>query len=1100
MANHIYAKSEFSDVNGFDWQITIRKLTDREDQDYTFNVGPEGFVLTYENPDEYDILTAVVPSTVEFTMMFDPSDRGYFSDMYTDILSGEDGLFAVEIHKDQDNLNVLWWRGYILPEAITVEDITPYEQVVIRAVDGLAALSNVKYDVRVTTGDFILSHINQCLKQIPYLELYGVADKFTTVVDDFKASNGALSTFPYSVFVGHIAYLKVAKETFFNKDNDGNAQYFDCRFVLESFCKSMNCRLYQYKGHFHIIPLGALQSGADFLGGSYSTVATTTGAAVNIKEEKDYGGSTSTFFQKRGWVQTALPPHGEIKIERNYQGDKAIVQRTNYTLGTTIEDEDSTYLSGKRFRVSGNFLYRFTGISAGTTDNNRYGRIKLSIRLQLGASPTTTNNQYIHRAYSMGTTTYIHVSGDQYDNDFANSLELGADAYGPIEWTNVSTDTYDLVLPFIIDRENGTGQTLQDGYYLNKQFTFVTPELPSTEQSLELSITATGINADGTTNSDFLDTNYADYQARNIKVEYTSGTQEQQFGTVEIKAIAEGRYNVDLGQTIVGDRIASEQFGIITTSIVGGSYVECDDWISRMSSTSGLSINKLAVNERMGFYKQGKVIQRGTLVCTRSSEFLTLHTIVTSVPDGYDYNVSSLRFVANSQEYDVTLIRKGRNISAITLAQDNDKPSKDVTANDPGNVPNNTFGNIKGDDIIQTVMNNYNARARAYGQQNWSSVFATAGERLECYWTIANDGQGRWFDFRGEIPTAGYAIQRSIYVITRGLQQSTDSPWQTPAALQPAQGDSLKDCIELCQEYVNKVGDHGSYTFVISYNEIAVTSYILDAYSGATAAYSLRKLREDYVGAAVVVRRSSDSQTSSIGFDANGDFNTTALSSFIGSDTAYVVAWYDQTGNGNHLIQSSTGAQPRIANVGLIYTLNGKPSIYFDGSNDSLPAGSAFDANSGVNELVVAWVGSATNLAANNVIVSQWDTGLSNQIFEIQLRGDTDNLRYMHRYSNGTLSTVDNGSAITSGAQYIVVGHTEQNKHEAWFEGVKQTGTNVNATPGNATTSFRVGARSDSAINPHQGYTQEVIVWSSASHLHTASDISDDINDYYGSY
>ena len=1100
MANHIYAKSEFSDVNGFDWQITIRKLTDREDQPYTFNVGPEGFVLTYENPDEYNILTAVVPSTVEFTMMFDPSDRGHFSAMYTDILNGEDGLFAVEIHKDQDSTNVLWWRGYILPEAITVEDITPYEQVVIRAVDGLAALSNVKYDVTATVNDTILAHINQCLKQVPYLELYGAADKFTTFVDDFKASNGSLSIFPYSVYIGYVAYLKVADETFLNKDNDGNTQFFDCRFVLESFCKSMNCRLYQYKGHFHIIPLGALQSGSDFLGGSYSTVATTTGAAVDIKQTKNYGGSTSVFFQKRGWVQTALPPHGEIKIERNYQGDKPILQRTNYTLGTTIEDEDSSYLDGKRFRVSGNFLYRFTGISAGTTDNNRYGRIKLSIKLQLGDSEITTSNQYIYRPYSMGTTTYIHVSGDQYDNDFANSLELGADAYGPIEWTNVSTNTYNLVLPFIIDRENGTGQTLQDGYYLNKQFTFVTPELPTVEQSLELSITATGINADGTTNSDFLDTNYADYQVRNIKVEYTSGTQEQVLGTVDIKATAAGRYNVDLGQTIVGDRIASEQYGIIRTAVIGGTYEDCDDWISRMSSTSGLSINKLAVNERMGFYKRGKVIQRGTLVCTRSDEFLTLHTIVTSVPDGYDYNVSSLRFVANSQEYDVTLIRTGRSITAITLAQDNDKPSKDVTANDPGNVPNNTFGNIKGDDIIQTVMNNYNGRARAYGQQNWSSVFGTAGERLECYWTIANDGQGRWFDFRGEIPTAGYAIQRSIYVITKGLQQSTDSPWQTPAALQPAQGDSLKDCIELCQEYVNKIGDHGSYTFVISYNEIAVTSYILDAYSGATAAYSLRKLREDYGGAAIAVRRSNDNQTSSIGFDANGDFNTTALSNFIGSNSAYVTQWYDQTGNGNHLIQSSTSAQPRIASSGLIDTLNGKPAVYFDGSGDSLPTSSNVNLNSSVNELVVAWVGSVDDLTYGQNMVSHWSASTASQVFQVQMTASNDNLRYQHRYSNAIQSTADNGVAITSGDQYIVVGHTEQNKHEAYFEGVKQSGTNVNATPNSVSTSFRVGARSDNSAGPHKGYTQEVIVWSSSAHLHTASDISDDMNDYYGSY
>ena len=172
----------------------------------------------------------------------------------------------------------------------------------------------------------------------------------------------------------------------------------------------------------------------------------------------------------------------------------------------------------------------------------------------------------------------------------------------------------------------------------------------------------------------------------------------------------------------------------------------------------------------------------------------------------------------------------------------------------------------------------------------------------------------------------------------------------------------------------------------------------------------------------------------------------------------------------------------------------------FDGSNDNLVYLSTLDLNSGVNELVVAWVGSVSNLAANNIIASHWASGLSNQIFEIQLRADTDYLRWMHRYSNGTLATVDNNTATSSGAQYIVVGHTEQNKHEAYFEGTKFTGAAQNVAPGNATTSFRIGGRGDSAVNPHQGSTQELVIWSSSSHLHTAANISDAINDYYGSY
>jgi len=202
------------------------------------------------------------------------------------------------------------------------------------------------------------------------------------------------------------------------------------------------------------------------------------------------------------------------------------------------------------------------------------------------------------------------------------------------------------------------------------------------------------------------------------------------------------------------------------------------------------------------------------------------------------------------------------------------------------------------------------------------------------------------------------------------------------------------------------------------------------------------------------------------------------------------------------LRQTSTTAQPRIVSNGVVLKLNAKPAIYFDGSNDYLPiAAGTVDLNPNVNEMIVEWVGSVNDLTVGHNMVSHWNTSTGSQVFQMQMTPANDNLRYAHRYSNGSQSTADTGYAITSGAQYIVVGHTEQNKHEAYYEGVKKTGTNVNAAPNNATTSFTVGTRSSSVgTSPHKGYTQEVIIWSTTTHNHDAANISDDVNAYFFSY
>lgn len=107
-------------------------------------------------------------------------------------------------------------------------------------------------------------------------------------------------------------------------------------------------------------------------------------------------------------------------------------------------------------------------------------------------------------------------------------------------------------------------------------------------------------------------------------------------------------------------------------------------------------------------------------------------------------------------------------------------------------------------------------------------------------------------------------------------------------------------------------------------------SYLLDQYSGAAAAYSLRKLDCDYTGYAIRVRRSSDNSEQDIGFTSAGDLDTSALLSFVSSNSGYIVTWYDQMSTYN-ATQSTAGNQPRIVNSGVIERLNSKPTLRFVG-------------------------------------------------------------------------------------------------------------------------------------------------------------------------
>jgi len=119
------------------------------------------------------------------------------------------------------------------------------------------------------------------------------------------------------------------------------------------------------------------------------------------------------------------------------------------------------------------------------------------------------------------------------------------------------------------------------------------------------------------------------------------------------------------------------------------------------------------------------------------------------------------------------------------------------------------------------------------------------------------------------------------------------------------------------------------------------TNYLLDisGLPAPLAAYSTRKLRSSYTGDCAMVQ-SSGGTDYDIGF-VDGEYDVdTAWSHFSGSQ-AYVKKWYDQSGNGNDLTQSTQSQMPHASWAGGSaregFGTNNRVEWYFpDASNDVL--------------------------------------------------------------------------------------------------------------------------------------------------------------------
>jgi uncharacterized protein (TIGR02145 family) len=306
----------------------------------------------------------------------------------------------------------------------------------------------------------------------------------------------------------------------------------------------------------------------------------------------------------------------------------------------------------------------------------------------------------------------------------------------------------------------------------------------------------------------------------------------------------------------------------------------------------------------------------------------------------------------------------------------------------------------------------------------------------------------------------------------------------------------------------------------ISYGEVeqfttsaAPYAFPLDLFPSAHHAFSLRKLRSNYNGACLRVRRTTTTPiatttTVDVRFDSNNKIsfnspisesagtptNATTLGQFaLGivdgfSDTEiFVTTWYDQSGNNKNVVSTTTTQQPRIVRLDLgvatLETKDGEVAIRFirGSSTRLILADTSMNINN-LSQYIVASLINTTN--ATNIAMFRFAP-----TWALPLSGNST-----------ILINYDNGSGI---AGFFSSVSDTVNRLYSIVAGIgtatiyrNQTIIGSKATVSAATQYIALGWSGNTfASNPLDGYIQESITYQNQSNV---LNIQTNIMNYYG--
>jgi hypothetical protein len=359
-----------------------------------------------------------------------------------------------------------------------------------------------------------------------------------------------------------------------------------------------------------------------------------------------------------------------------------------------------------------------------------------------------------------------------------------------------------------------------------------------------------------------------------------------------------------------------------------------------------------------------------------------------------------------------------------------------------------------------------------------------------------NTALGRGFKSQyGSDTVADATVRRTLYISATPFPSSLASMQQYPLGPYDNQSETLVQTV--VDAYLEGLNGNGS--IIVIREEVSSTpDKLLDTYSGAAAAYSVRKLDKDYTGNCMRIRRDSDDAETDIGFDSSGDLDTSAISSHGGSSSCFVVTWYDQSGNSNNATQSTAGSQPQIYNGTAVIVENGKPAVDFDGFNDNLDIATSLGitGSQARSTFFVLRPESAGGTSSYQTYFGLGDGGQDSngQIWDLWPEWSVRVFGGFEKYNTVTINNQYLSTNILSG--------TNVTDNAFFLDGTEQTATSSTVKTVNTDNAVQRIGRSGSSSTTGPYYTgkmQEIVIYASAQTTNRTG-IETDINGYFSIY
>ena len=386
----------------------------------------------------------------------------------------------------------------------------------------------------------------------------------------------------------------------------------------------------------------------------------------------------------------------------------------------------------------------------------------------------------------------------------------------------------------------------------------------------------------------------------------------------------------------------------------------------------------------------------------------------------------------------------------------------------------------------QTTNNNspFFANAQHSSAVATKTALETAGHVVEYFEGINTALGGGYVPDWDDDTVTGNTVRRTLYISNTSFPTSLSQFQVYPLG---PYDDTARATVQAVIDAFMQ-GSTGNVSIVCIRTLVSATpDKLLDTYTGAAAAYSVRLLDKDYTGNAMRIREDSGDTETDIGFDSNGDLDTASIASHCGSANGYVVTWYDQAGS-NNATQSTASAQPQIYNGTAIITENGKPAVDFNGSAQHF--------------IISNFINPTTNEIHSAIGVARPD---ENDNLLMNFTDGTETMSWSYGRTAGTLTartfdgiTLDDVSgATTISNQFLAFSKHEFNSvaTSLYINGTIATGTNAGRGD---TSESTIGDGPIPALE-YNGVWQELIIYPSDQSSNRTG-IETDINGYFSIY